>query len=84
MTAIQDRVIVKELPKTKRAHVIRLDSGTVAMLRSHKARQNEERLLVGPGFEDQGLVFCRPDGAPYHPERFSLEFRRNLMVPPSG
>ena len=22
-------------------------------------------------------MFCRPDGAPHHPERFSTEFRRN-------
>jgi integrase len=57
--------------------VIRLDQGTVAMLRVHKVRQNEERLLVGEGFKNQDLVFCRPDGGPYHPERFSLEFRRN-------
>ncbi len=77
VTSIDHRVIIKELPKTKRGHVIRLDAGTVAMLRTHRATQNEERLLVGEGFKSQDLVFCRPDGSPYHPERFSLEFRRN-------
>ena len=58
-------------------HVIRLDTGTVAILRTHRKAQNEERLLVGPGFVDHGLVLCRPDGGPYHPDRFSLEFKRN-------
>ena len=77
VTSLENRVVLKELPKTKRGHVIRLDSGTVAMLRAHRKTQNEERLLVGPGFIDQGLVFCRPDGSPYHPDRFSLEFKRN-------
>ncbi len=77
VTLVETRVVMKELPKTKRGHVIRLDTGTVAMLRAHRKAQNEERLLVGPGFVDQGLVFCRPDGSPYHPDRFSLEFKRN-------
>jgi integrase len=59
---IEHRVIIKELPKTKRGHVIRLNTGTVAMLRAHKVTQNEERLLVGKGFKSQDLVFGRPDG----------------------
>jgi hypothetical protein len=29
---------------------------------------------MGSGFTDHGLVFCRPDGAPLHPERFSRTF----------
>lgn len=33
-----------------------------------------ERLLMGAGFTDHGLVFCRPDGGPLHPERFSRTF----------
>ena len=77
VTVVESRVVLKELPKTKRGHVIRLDTGTVAILGAHRKTQNEERLLVGPGFIDQDLVFCRPDGSPYHPNRFSLEFKRN-------
>jgi hypothetical protein len=30
--------------------------------------------LIGAGFIDHGLVFCRPDGTPLHPERFSRTF----------
>ena len=26
---------------------------------------------MGTGFDDHGLVFCRPEGGPLHPERFS-------------
>lgn len=29
---------------------------------------------MGAGFTDHGLVFCRPDGEPLHPERFSRTF----------
>jgi integrase len=35
-----------------------------------------ERLLMGVGFTDHGLVFCRPEGGPLHPERFSRTFSR--------
>lgn len=77
VTSIEHKIVLKELPKTKRGHVIRLDSGTVAMLRQHKVRQAEMRLLVGPGWDDHGLVFCRPDGRPLNPDHFSQEFDRN-------
>jgi integrase len=76
VTVIDHKLLIKELPKTKLAHLIRLDSATVTMLRSWRARQNEERLLVGPGYDDRGFAFCRPDGSPYDPDRFSREFLR--------
>ena len=31
---------------------------------------------MGAGFTDHGLVFCRPDGGPLHPERFTRTFSR--------
>lgn len=38
--------------------VIDIPASTVAALREHKRQQNEERLLLGPEWQDQGLVFC--------------------------
>jgi integrase len=55
---------------------VALDPETVAALREHRKRQAAERLLMGAGFTDHGLVFCRPDGGPLHPERFSRTFSR--------
>src|SRR5207249_1187905 len=50
---------------------------TVAALRAHKAAQNEERLLLGPAYEnDTDLVFTRPDGSGIHPERISRWFQQ--------
>jgi hypothetical protein len=63
-TVVNGALRIKPLPKTKRAHLVRLDPVTVTMLRSARARQNEERLLVGPAYEDLDLAFCRPDGRP--------------------
>jgi integrase len=62
-------------PKTARARrTVVLDPGTVAALRRHRQQQLAERLTMGAGFTDHGLVFCRPDGGPLHPERFSRAF----------
>lgn len=77
VTAVDHKVIVKELPKTKQAHLIRLDAGTVAMLRRLRADQAEAKLRLGPGYHDGGYVFCQYDGHTHHPERFSREFDRN-------
>jgi integrase len=77
VVALDHRVLVKDYPKTKRPHLIRLDSGTVAMLRRHRAEQAEMKLRLGSGYRDDGYLFCQFDGQPYHPERFSREFARN-------
>lgn len=73
-------------PKTAAGRrTVALDPGTVSALREHRRRQLAERMLMGAGFTDQGLVFCRPDGAPLHPERFSRTFTEqaaNAGLPP--
>lgn len=72
-------------PKTaKDRRTIRLDQGTVAALREHRKRQASERLAMGSGFTDRGLVFCHVDGGLLHPERFSRSFNdrsRQLGLP---
>jgi integrase len=55
---------------------IDIDSPVVARLSAWRKRQAEERLLVGPAYDDHGLVFTRPDGCPIHPEFFSRTFDR--------
>ncbi|MDQ3352384.1 MAG: tyrosine-type recombinase/integrase [Actinomycetota bacterium] len=56
--------------------MVALDTNTVAMLRRWRAQQNEEKLLVGSGYVDEGYLFCKPDGTVYDPDRFSREFLR--------
>lgn len=52
-------------PKTESSQrIVRLVPETVECLRSHRARQLEERLAAGPLWEDYGLVFTRASGAP--------------------
>jgi integrase len=78
----QPRVVVNYAvevsePKTaKGRRVLALDAVTVAALREHQARQAAERATVGAGWQDTGLVFTRPDGAPIHPDLISDWFER--------
>jgi integrase len=66
-------------PKTARSRrTVAIDSGTVAVLRAHRAAQAAERLQVGSGWRDHDLVFCKVDGEPLHPERVSREFDRRV------
>jgi len=54
-------------PKTKSSErVISLPESLVAPLRRHKAEQAQQKLLIGPTYNPDGLVCCRPeDGQPY-------------------
>jgi integrase len=76
VTMVDHRMVIKELPKTKAGHMILLDPGTVEMLANHRERQAEDKRLLGNGYRDDGWIFCRTDGTPHHPERFSRQFRR--------
>jgi len=53
---------------------------TVVVLRAHRKAQLQERLAFGPGYQDGGLVFCREDGLPLHPDTFSEQFERHTRA----
>lgn len=64
-------------PKTRRGRrAISLDPATVAVLREHRRRTLQDRLLVGPDFTDLDLVFHKPDGGWLKPDAVSATFLR--------
>jgi integrase len=68
-------------PRTKSDHdrrTIDLDAKTVGILRAHRAQQVAMRLAAGPGYQDDDLAFCHPDGRPLHPEAVSKTFERRV------
>jgi integrase len=79
ITAVEHKVKVGGQTKTGKVRQIELDAPTLAALRIWRARQAQERLLFGTGYPETGLVFCHPDGRPYHPERVSREFDRMVQ-----
>lgn len=65
-------------PKTSGSRrTIALPQITVDALRSHRARQNEERLLLGAGkAKERDLVFSTPMGTPVDARNFARELRK--------
>ncbi|MEW1676000.1 tyrosine-type recombinase/integrase [Streptomyces noursei] len=68
-------------PKTDgSASTIALGSLNVAVLRTHRERQEAERKAWGTAWQDTGKVFTQEDGAWLHPETVSESFRRILAT----
>lgn len=68
--------LVFQPPKTNRSRrSIDLDPGTVDVLRAHKVKQLEHRLLLGEAYQDTGLVFPDPLGAPLNPMALTRAFQ---------
>jgi integrase len=60
--------IVFRQPKTRLSRrAIALSSDAVAVLRAHRRRQAEARLLAGPAYQDRDLVFASGLGTPLEP-----------------
>ncbi|MGC8536965.1 MAG: site-specific integrase [Rhizomicrobium sp.] len=69
--------IAFKAPKTKRSRrTVTLPSVTIEALRAHRAKQAAERLALGLGKDDLGLVFTSPLGAPVSVRAVSKEFAR--------
>jgi integrase len=82
------RIVVGEVKTTRSRRRLDLDAGTVAVLRAHRRAQAAERLMVGAGWGDRGLVFAAPDGRPLNPDTitqwFARTVRRSGLPPGSG
>jgi integrase len=75
---VRSKVTIGE-PKTARGRrPVALGGGTVSVLREHRRRSLEERILVGPDFDNHGLVFHHPDGACLKPDAVSATFVRRV------
>ncbi|MGB9791494.1 MAG: tyrosine-type recombinase/integrase [Thermacetogeniaceae bacterium] len=67
--------LVFQEPKTKKSQrTIPLTDDLIKLLKAHKAKQNEEKLILGKDYQDHGLVFCSEDGRPIWPRNFLRHF----------
>lgn len=79
-TVIQTRskVLISGSKTSAGRRPIALDKATVAVLREHRKRMLEERLLIVPSFNDHGLVFQQPEGQWLKPDAVSTMFFRRV------
>src|SRR5262249_44070430 len=75
ITTVHGRPIESTTKTAKSRRRVSLDAASIAVLRAHRAAQRKDRLLVGAGWVDHGLVFCRYDGSPLHPDLITRRFR---------
>ena len=61
------------------ARTVSLDAGTAEVLRAHRRRQAELRLMLGSAWVDTGLVFTKADGAALVPDSASQRFDRLVI-----
>ena len=75
VTTVNDKIVITP-PKTARSRrLVSLDPETVAALRDHRRRQNEERLRAGELWAGEGdLVFTDEIGQTVHPSALSRLF----------
>lgn len=77
-SAIEHKLVLAPRTKSHKPRPIEIDRATIAAVRAVRKRQAQERLLLGPDYQDHDLVFARPDGRPQHPEHFSNAFERRV------
>lgn len=76
-----DKGYVFSAPKTHRSRrPISLDADTKLVLQEHRHHQIEQRLLVGPAYNDQDLVFATPTGTTLGDSTVRTTFTRILRT----
>lgn len=76
-----NKKIIFQEPKTrgsKRSIVI--SPYVIDELKKHRARQNEMRLKLGPGYQDHGLVVCNWNGNPVDPVDLARDFNMAIKI----
>jgi integrase len=59
---------------TSSKRFVPLSPECVELLRSHRAAQDGAKGDAGPCYDDQDLVFPNPDGSPWPPDTFTVQF----------
>ena len=57
-----------------------LDPFTLAALKMHVEKLDQERRELGPDYYDHGVLFCWEDGRPPHPDTITRRFKQLAAV----
>jgi integrase len=63
-----------DLKTASSKRLISIDDELVSELKKYKANQNQFKLALGAGYEDQDLVCAREDGRPIYPRTLATKF----------
>ena len=74
----QQGLIMSEPKTAKSKRTIPIAEEVIDMLKQHKAKQNQNKLIAGSAYNDTGLVFSSELGNPIDPRNFTEQFERML------
>jgi len=78
-TVINYELHIADVKTSNGRRTIDINDDVVRALQTWRRKQAEERLFVGPAYQDGDLVVARPDGRPTHPEILSRTFERLIV-----
>lgn len=85
ITGDDGRPALQDRPKTRAAmRAVAVDPYILGLLRHHRRQQAEERLHMGPEWQDHGLIFPGRDGRPVAPSTIDaviVSVRKRLGLP---
>ena len=74
---VVDGRVIESDGKTENAqHVLAPDPFTLAALKMHVDKLDQERRELGPDYHDHGVLFCWEDGRPPHPDTITRRFKQ--------
>jgi integrase len=76
ITTVNHELVEGDVKTARSRRSVDIDAATVAVVRAHRTRQLEQRLLVGRGYRDHDLVFASASGEPWNPDSIGQAFGR--------
>ncbi len=81
LQAVKGQGLLYQPPKTKKSRrTVVLPIPVVDGLSAHRTRQAEQRLQLGPDWQDENLVFPNEWGKPMHPTRVNRALNRSIKA----
>lgn len=64
--------------KSEEPRVVSLPASVIAVLEEHRRNQDHDKAVMGSAYDDQGYIFCPPQGAFYRPSNISTRVSQFL------
>ncbi len=74
MLYIEGKPVFREPKTAKGRRQIMIPQASVTILKEQRKKVLQDRLRLGPGYQDNGLVFCAEDGSPLNPDDLTRRF----------
>jgi integrase len=76
ITTVAGEIVEGEVKTARSRRTLGLDAVTTVVLKSHRARQLEDRVKMGAGYRDRDFVFAQPSGEPWNADAVGRSFTR--------